>query len=115
MRPRAEPGVEIPFDQRPAFARSAASDAMPSRFASVRYGNVVGSRGSVVPIFLKQAESGTLTITDERMTRFWLTLDEGVDFVVRAVERMQGGEIFVPKIPSMKLIDLARVIGPDIP
>jgi UDP-N-acetylglucosamine 4,6-dehydratase len=73
----------------------------------------VGSRGSVIPLFLDQRDGGELTITDERMTRFWLTLDEGVDFVVRAVERMQGGEIFVPKIPSMRVIDLARAIAPD--
>jgi UDP-N-acetylglucosamine 4,6-dehydratase len=86
---------------------------LKTRMAVVRYGNVVGSRGSVIPIFLDQRDGGELTITDERMTRFWLTLDEGVDFVVRAVERMQGGEIFVPKIPSMRVIDLARAIAPD--
>ena len=86
---------------------------LKTRMAVVRYGNVVGSRGSVIPLFLDQRDGGELTITDERMTRFWLTLDEGVDFVVRAVERMQGGEIFVPKIPSMRVIDLARAIAPD--
>ncbi len=86
---------------------------LKTRMAVVRYGNVVGSRGSVIPIFLDQRDGGELTITDERMTRFWLTLDEGVDFVVRAIERMQGGEIFVPKIPSMRVIDLARAIAPD--
>jgi UDP-N-acetylglucosamine 4,6-dehydratase len=86
---------------------------LKTRMAVVRYGNVVGSRGSVIPLFLDQRDGGELTITDERMTRFWLTLDEGVDFVMRAVERMQGGEIFVPKIPSMRVIDLARAIAPD--
>jgi UDP-N-acetylglucosamine 4,6-dehydratase len=85
---------------------------LKTRMAVVRYGNVVGSRGSVIPLFLDQRDGGELTITDERMTRFWLTLDEGVDFVVRAVERMQGGEIFVPKIASMRVIDLARAIAP---
>src|SRR5947209_2747862 len=72
-----------------------------SRFASVRYGNVVGSRGSVVPIFLAQAETGRLTITDERMTRFWITLEQAVEFVLSRLEIMEGGEVFVPKIPSM--------------
>jgi len=79
----------------------------------VRYGNVVGSRGSVIPLFLKQKESGTVTITDERMTRFWLTLEQGVDFVLNCIERMKGGEVFIPKIPSMKIIDLANIIAPN--
>jgi UDP-N-acetylglucosamine 4,6-dehydratase len=83
------------------------------RFSCVRYGNVVGSRGSVVPVFLKQRESGRVTITDERMTRFWLSLDQGVDFTIRCIEQMQGGEVFVPKIPSMRIIDLAKAIAPD--
>jgi len=83
------------------------------RFSVVRYGNVVGSRGSVVPLFLQKRKTGKLPITDERMTRFWITLDHGVKFVLQCLEEMRGGEIFVPKIPSMKLIDLARVIGPD--
>jgi UDP-N-acetylglucosamine 4,6-dehydratase len=83
-----------------------------TRYACVRYGNVVGSRGSVVPVFLKQRESGRLTITDERMTRFWLSIEEGVQFVISCIEKMQGGEVFVPKIPSMKVVDLARVIAP---
>ena len=83
-----------------------------TRFSVVRYGNVVGSRGSVVPLFLKKREEGVLPITDERMTRFWITLDQGVDLVLYAAERMVGGEIFVPKIPSMKVIDLAKVLGP---
>ena len=85
----------------------------PTRFACVRYGNVVGSRGSVIPVFLEQRRTGTVTVTDERMTRFWITLEQGVRLVVRCVEEMLGGEIFVPKIPSMKLIDLVRAIAPD--
>jgi UDP-N-acetylglucosamine 4,6-dehydratase len=83
------------------------------RFSCVRYGNVVGSRGSVVPVFIKQRESGRVTITDERMTRFWLSLDQGVDFTIRCIEQMQGGEVFVPKIPSMRITDLAKSIAPD--
>jgi UDP-N-acetylglucosamine 4,6-dehydratase len=83
-----------------------------TRFACVRYGNVVGSRGSVVPVFLQQRGSGTVTITDERMTRFWLSLEQGVRFTVSSIEQMQGGEVFVPKIPSMKVVDLARAIAP---
>jgi UDP-N-acetylglucosamine 4,6-dehydratase len=85
---------------------------MATRFSCVRYGNVVGSRGSVVPIFLQQKASGKLTITDERMTRFWLTLEQGVYFVIGCIEKMHGGEVFVPKIPSMKIIDLAKAIAP---
>lgn len=84
-----------------------------TRFACVRYGNVVGSRGSVIPLFLKQKESGRLSITDDRMTRFWLTLEQGVRFVIRAVEQMCGGEVFVPKIPSTKILDLAKAIAPE--
>jgi UDP-N-acetylglucosamine 4,6-dehydratase len=84
-----------------------------TRYSCVRYGNVVGSRGSVVPVFLKQRENGTVTITDERMTRFWLSLDQGVRFVIACIEQMQGGEVFVPKIPSMKVIDLAHAIAPQ--
>ena len=83
-----------------------------TRFACVRYGNVVGSRGSVVPVFLQQRASGTVTITDDRMTRFWLSLEQGVRFTVSSIEQMQGGEVFVPKIPSMKVADLARAIAP---
>ncbi len=79
----------------------------------VRYGNVVGSRGSVVPVFLRQRESKALTITDERMTRFWLSLEQGVRFVIRSIEQMQGGEVFVPKIPSMNVVDLAKAVAPD--
>ena len=81
-------------------------------FSCVRYGNVVGSRGSVVPLFRAQKASGTITLTDERMTRFWLTLDHGVRFVLRCLEMMHGGEIFVPKIPSARLTDLADVLAP---
>lgn len=84
-----------------------------TRFSCVRYGNVVGSRGSVVPLFKVQRKTGTITITDERMTRFWITLEHGVRFVIRCIEQMQGGEIFVPKIPSMRIIDLAHVLAPD--
>jgi UDP-N-acetylglucosamine 4,6-dehydratase len=84
-----------------------------TRFACVRYGNVVGSRGSVVPIFIKQRQSGKLTIMDERMTRFWLTLEQGVRFVIGCIGLMQGGEVFVPKIPSTRIVDLARAIAPE--
>ncbi len=84
-----------------------------TRYSCVRYGNVVGSRGSVVPAFLKQRESGKVTITDDRMTRFWLSLEQGVRFVITCIEQMEGGEVFVPKIPSMKVIDLAKAIAPN--
>jgi len=84
-----------------------------TKFSVVRYGNVVGSRGSVVPFFKKMRENGTLPITDDRMTRFWITLEQGVQFVLDNLERMHGGEIFIPKIPSMKVTDLARAIGPE--
>ncbi|NOY98833.1 MAG: UDP-N-acetylglucosamine 4,6-dehydratase (inverting) [Chloroflexi bacterium] len=84
-----------------------------TRYSCVRYGNVVGSRGSVVPVFLKQRASGKLTITDDRMTRFWLSLEQGVHFVISCIEQMEGGEVFVPKIPSMKVIDLAKAIAPN--
>jgi UDP-N-acetylglucosamine 4,6-dehydratase/5-epimerase len=84
-----------------------------TRFASVRYGNVVGSRGSVVPIFKAQAQTGVLTITDERMTRFWITLDAAVEFVLSSMDQVQGGEVFVPKIPSMRIVDLATTLAPD--
>jgi UDP-N-acetylglucosamine 4,6-dehydratase len=94
-------------------AANSYSGAHKTRFSVVRYGNVVGSRGSVVPFFLQRRKTGKLPITDPRMTRFWITLDQGVEFVLASLERMTGGEIFVPKIPSMKLTDLARVIGPD--
>lgn len=84
-----------------------------TRFSVVRYGNVVGSRGSVVPFFKKIKDTGKLPVTDERMTRFWITLDHGVQFVLDNLERMYGGEIFVPKIPSMKVMDLAKAIAPE--
>jgi UDP-N-acetylglucosamine 4,6-dehydratase len=84
-----------------------------TRYACVRYGNVVGSRGSVVPVFLRQKDTGTLTVTDKRMTRFWLSLEQGVRFVIACVGEMRGGEVFVPKLPSMKVIDLARAIAPE--
>jgi UDP-N-acetylglucosamine 4,6-dehydratase len=83
-----------------------------TRFSCTRYGNVVGSRGSVIPVFRKQRECGKITVTDERMTRFWITLDQGVDFVIRCIEQMQGGEVFVPKIPSMRILDLAEAVAP---
>ncbi len=86
-----------------------------TRFACVRYGNVLGSRGSVIPFFLDKAKEGVLPITDERMTRFWLTIENGVQFVLDSLERMHGGEIFVPKIPSFKVTDVARVVCPGVP
>lgn len=87
------------------------------RFAVVRYGNVLGSRGSVIPFFQKliEQEASELPITDERMTRFWITLQEGVDFVLKNFERMHGGETFIPKIPSMKVVDVAHAIAPHLP
>lgn len=93
-------------------ANSYAGDGC-TRFAIVRYGNVLGSRGSVIPLFLEMRKTGTIKLTDKRMTRFWLTLDQGVDFVISSIERMEGGEIFVPKIPSMRLMDLASAIAPN--
>ena len=84
-----------------------------TRFSCIRYGNVVGSRGSVIPLFKEQRKNGVITITDDRMTRFWITLEQGVRFVMDCIARMKGGETFVPKIPSMKVIDLANVIAPD--
>lgn len=78
-----------------------------------RYGNVVGSRGSVVPLFLEQSKNGGITITDVRMTRFWLTLEQGVEFVIRCIGHMHGGEVFVPKIPSMSIMDLAKTLAPE--
>jgi len=84
-----------------------------TRFAVVRYGNVLGSRGSVLPLFLKQKEQGVLTITHKDMTRFWITLDKAVEFVMKGFKYMTGGEIFVPKIPSMRMIDFAKAIAPE--
>lgn len=91
---------------------NAYSGAQDTRFSCARYGNVVGSRGSVIPIFLEQKKRGKITLTDPRMTRFWLTLERGVKFVIGCIEQMRGGEIFVPKIPSMRLVDLAETIAP---
>ncbi len=92
---------------------NAYAGAQDTRFSCARYGNVMGSRGSVVPIFQEQRKRGRVTVTDPRMTRFWITLEQGVDFVIRCIETMHGGEIFVPKIPSMKLLDMAIAIAPD--
>jgi UDP-N-acetylglucosamine 4,6-dehydratase (inverting) len=85
-----------------------------TEISCVRYGNVVGSRGSIVPVFMEQRKSGKITITDKRMTRFWITVDQGVRFVINCIERMNGGETFVPKIPSMKIVDFANVIAPGV-
>ena len=82
-------------------------------FSVVRYGNVVGSRGSVIPFFLKKKKEGVLPVTDERMTRFSITLQEGVDFVMKCFDIMHGGEVFVPKIPSYKILDVAKAVAPD--
>lgn len=84
-----------------------------TRLACARYGNVMGSRGSVAPLFLRQRALGTLTITDPTMTRFLMTLDQGVRFVIRCIEAMQGGEVFVPKVPSMRITDLAKAVAPE--
>jgi len=92
---------------------NAYAGARDTRFSCVRYGNVVGSRGSVVPIFMEKRKRGKITITDPRMTRFWITLEQGVRFVIRALEQMHGGEIFIPKIPSMKLLDMAQAVAPE--
>jgi UDP-N-acetylglucosamine 4,6-dehydratase len=86
----------------------------PARFASVRYGNVMGSRGSVIPIFKQQAAAGHVTITDERMTRFWITLEEAVEFVLSCLPLVEGGETFVPKIPSMRITDVAEALAPGV-
>jgi UDP-N-acetylglucosamine 4,6-dehydratase/5-epimerase len=86
-----------------------------TRLACVRYGNVIGSRGSVVPVFQRQRDEGRLTITDDRMTRFWITLDEAVELVLYAMERSRGDEIYIPKIPSMKINDLADAVAPGVP
>jgi FlaA1/EpsC-like NDP-sugar epimerase len=84
-----------------------------TKFSVVRYGNVVGSRGSVIPLFREQTKTGKITITDPNMTRFWITLERGVHFVIDCIDRMEGGEIFVPKSPSMKVMDLADAIAPE--
>jgi UDP-N-acetylglucosamine 4,6-dehydratase len=87
--------------------------ARATRFACARYGNVVASRGSVIPIFLEQRRNGRITITDPAMTRFWITLEQGVRFVVGCIDAMHGGEIFVPKIPSTTILELSRALAPD--
>ena len=88
-----------------------------TKFSVVRYGNVVGSRGSVVPFFLKLIDNNatSLPVTDSHMTRFWITLDEGVSFVIKTIQRMHGGELFIPKIPSVRITDLAKAMAPDLP
>lgn len=87
----------------------------PTRFSIVRYGNVVGSRGSIIPLFVRLIENGKkeLPITDERMTRFWITVEQGVDLILKAIEETVGGEIFVPQIPSMRIVDIAKSLLPD--
>ncbi|MDY7002265.1 MAG: UDP-N-acetylglucosamine 4,6-dehydratase (inverting) [Thermodesulfobacteriota bacterium] len=94
-------------------AANAFVSADVTKFSVVRYGNVVGSRGSVVPLFMEQRRTGTLSVTDPRMTRFWITLEQGVEFVLGCFETMIGGEIFVPKLPSTNIMDLARAVAPD--
>lgn len=84
-----------------------------TRMSNVRYGNVIGSRGSLIPLLSEQKDSGKITITDIRMTRFWITLEEGVRFVIKCLEMMRGGEIFVPKIPSMRIMDIVNCITPN--
>lgn len=91
---------------------NAYSSSSGSRFSCVRYGNVIGSRGSVIPLFEQQKKQGRVTITDERMTRFWITLDQAVELVIKGFMHMQGGEIFLPRIPSMRVKDLARAVAP---
>mgnify|MGYP001454865945 CR=1 FL=1 len=95
------------------FVQGNAYSTADSIFSCSRYGNVIGSRGSVIPVFKQQRENGHITITDSRMTRFWIALDQGVDFVMKCIEMMTGGEIFVPKLPVMKIMDLAQAIAPD--
>ncbi|MBF0542975.1 MAG: UDP-N-acetylglucosamine 4,6-dehydratase (inverting) [Candidatus Riflebacteria bacterium] len=84
-----------------------------TRFSAVRYGNVLGSRGSVIPLFQEMAKKGEIQITDDRMTRFWITLRQAVNFVLKAFQQMQGGELFIPKIPSMNVVDLAKAVAPE--
>jgi UDP-N-acetylglucosamine 4,6-dehydratase/5-epimerase len=92
---------------------NAYAGAEGTKFSCVRYGNVVGSRGSVIPLFLQQRQNGCITLTDPRMTRFWITLEQGVRFVIRCLDIMEGGEVFVPKCPSMRIIDLAQALAPE--
>jgi UDP-N-acetylglucosamine 4,6-dehydratase/5-epimerase len=87
----------------------------PVRFSCVRYGNVIGSRGSVIPLFRRQRKTGMLTLTDVRMTRFFITLAEAVELVITSAQQMFGGEVFVPRIPSVKIVDLAAVLAPNVP
>lgn len=94
-------------------ANSYVGSKRKTKMSCVRYGNVVGSRGSVIPLFQKQRLSGKITITDKRMTRFWITLEQGVEFVIRCMEDAHGGEVFVPKCPSMKITDLAKEMAPE--
>ncbi|HLK37717.1 MAG TPA: UDP-N-acetylglucosamine 4,6-dehydratase (inverting) [Polyangiaceae bacterium] len=94
------------------FVQANAYGGGATTFSCVRYGNVVGSRGSVIPLFLQQRKTGKVTLTDRRMTRFWITLDQGVAFVIRCIEQMHGGELFVPKMRAMSMVDLARAIAP---
>lgn len=94
-------------------AANVLAEPQRTRFSVVRYGNVIGSRGSVIPFFMQRRASGVLPITDPRMTRFWITLDQGVQFVVGCLERMRGGEVFVPKIPSMNIMDVAKAVAPE--
>jgi UDP-N-acetylglucosamine 4,6-dehydratase len=100
--------AEKVFSQANAYATHSVA-----RFASVRYGNVVGSRGSVIPLFMAQESTGVITLTDERMTRFWITLEQAVEFVLATLDRMGGGETFVPRVPSMQVTDIADAIAPD--
>jgi UDP-N-acetylglucosamine 4,6-dehydratase len=86
-----------------------------TKFSVVRYGNVLGSRGSVIPYFKSKAKTNEIPITDVRMTRFWITLEQSVDFVISSFEMMHGGEIFVPRIPSFKIVDVARIVAPNVP
>ena len=96
-------------------AGNAYSGGKGTRFSVVRYGNVVGSRGSVVPLFKQKRLEGRIPVTDPRMTRFWITLEQGVRFVIACLDRMNGGELFVPKIPSMRIADLAEAVAPGCP
>ena len=95
------------------FVQSNSYSGGSTRFSCARYGNVIGSRGSVIPLFQRQSAQGRITVTDERMTRFWISLDHGCEFVKECIESMRGGEVFVPKIPSMSIMDLARATAPE--
>jgi UDP-N-acetylglucosamine 4,6-dehydratase/5-epimerase len=94
-------------------AANAYSGGHTTRFAACRYGNVANSRGSVIPLWQEQAKTGTITITDPRMSRFWITLEQAVDFVLASLDRMTGGETYVPKLPSVRMVDVARAVAPD--